>query len=133
MAALNALGRILLALIFVVAGIAKLFDYERFEGLMLAHKMPAVPVLLPLTIAVEVIGALLVATGYQARIGAALLIAFIIPATLIFHTSLVLPIQPGLMAEFQQQNLMKNLAILGALILVLVNGPGPGSLGAKRR
>lgn len=132
MSALTVIGRILLALVFIASGLSKISKYGYFEAIMLAHKMPAIEILLPLSIAVEVLGGLLVATGFQARIGAALLIAFLIPATIIFHTGAVLPIQPAL-EEIQQVNLMKNLAILGGLTLLLVHGPGAASLGARRQ
>jgi putative oxidoreductase len=131
LAALTLIGRILLALIFVLSGLNKIPKYGFFEALMMAHKMPMTSVLLPLTIAVEVLGGLSVAAGYQARLGAALLIAFLIPATLIFHTGLVLPIMPGY-AEIQQVNVLKNLSILGALMFILGNGPGPASVDARR-
>jgi len=58
--------------------------------------------------------------GYKTRLGAAALIIFLIPATLIFHTNLADPIQ--------QIMFLKNLGLLGSLLLVLQHGPGRISL-----
>ena len=133
MALLTIIARILLASVFVGAALRQIQDYTFFDALMTAHRIPHVEILLPLAIVVQIVGSLMLATGYQGRLGAALLIGFLIPATLVFHTSLVLPLQPGPFTEFAQQSLARNLSILGGLILVLVNGPGAGSLGARRR
>jgi putative oxidoreductase len=132
MTAINVIARILLAVIFVASGLAKIQNYGFFSAIMMAHRLPAVGILLPLTIAVEVLGGLTLATGYMGRLGALALFLFLIPTTIVFHTGAVLPIQPG-DAMAQQVNLLKNLAIMGGLLLVVANGPGPGSLGARRR
>ena len=133
MALLTIIARILLVSVFAGAALAQIQDYTRFDALMTAHKIPDVAVLLPVAIGVQIIGSLMVVTGYRGRLGAMLLIAFLVPATLIFNTSLVLPLQPGFFTEFAQQSLARDVSILGGLLLVLINGPGAGSLGGRRR
>jgi putative oxidoreductase len=65
-------------------------------------------------------GGLSVLLGYKARLGALLLIGFLIPATLIFHTNFSEPQQ-----EIQ---FMKNLGLMGGLLMVVAFGAGPVSL-----
>jgi putative oxidoreductase len=63
--------------------------------------------------------------GYQARIGATLLAIFIVLATVFFHNFWALPSEEQ---QAQMVQFMKNLAILGGLLLIIANGPGPWSV-----
>ena len=111
------LGRILLGLIFVMSGLTKITGFEATQQQMAAQGMPLTAVLLVGAIVVEVLGGLSVILGLWARGGAAALILFLIPATLIFHT------------DFGQQTqvimFLKNLSIMGGLLLVMAFGSGP--------
>lgn len=122
-------GRILLALIFIISGYGKIGGYAGTAGYMASKGMPLVDVLLPLTILVELGGGLLVAIGWKARWAAALIFLFLIPVTLVFHNPLGLA-----PAEAQQQmiNLLKNLSIMGGMLGVFAFGPGGYSLDAKQ-
>jgi len=73
----------------------------------------------------EVLGGLSVLVGYRARIGAAALIVFLIPASLIFHDFWTLE---GMEQQVQMVMFMKNLSIMGGLLLVMSLGTGPFSL-----
>jgi putative oxidoreductase len=70
-------------------------------------------------------GALMVLLGWNACLGALLLIVFTVPATLMFHNFWA--VDP---AQYQNQfnHFMKNLAIIGALAYVMAAGSGPYSL-----
>ena len=111
------LGRILLGLIFVMSGLTKITGFEATQQQMAAQGMPLTAVFLVGAIVVEVLGGLSVILGLWARGGAAALILFLIPATLIFHT------------DFSQQTqvimFLKNLSIMGGLLLVTAFGSGP--------
>ena len=111
------LGRILLGLIFVMSGLTKITGFEATQQQMAAQGMPLTAVFLVGAIVVEVLGGLSVILGLWARGGAAALILFLIPATLIFHT------------DFSQQTqvimFLKNLSIMGGLLLVMAFGSGP--------
>ncbi|MEO0868550.1 MAG: DoxX family protein, partial [Cyanobacteria bacterium J06642_11] len=72
------------------------------------------------TILFELLGGISLIIGYQAQIGAILLLVFLIPATLMFHNPIADPTQ---MIQF-----MKNLAIMGGLLMVVAFGAGPISL-----
>jgi putative oxidoreductase len=73
---------------------------------------------------------LLAVVGYQARFGALLLLLFLIPATYYFHA----PWKAATPGEGTQQmiHLLKNLGLLGAMLLIIAAGPGPGSLEARK-
>jgi len=92
---------------------------------MAAKGLPLVPVLLGGAILFEIVGGLSIVVGFKARIGAAMLIVFLIAATVIFHNfwSYEGPQQQDQLIDF-----MKNLAILGGLIQITAVGPGPWSI-----
>jgi putative oxidoreductase len=123
------LGRILLALIFLISGLGKIFDWQGTAGYMASKGMPLIPFFLLGAIVLELVGGLAVLLGFKARIGALLLIVFLIPATLIFHNFWTLT---GMERQIQMIMFLKNLAIMGGLLLVVGLGPGPLSLDEKR-
>jgi len=122
-------GRILLALIFIISGYGKIGGYAGTAGYMASKGVPMVGLLLPLTILIELGGGLLIAIGWKARWAAAVMFLFIIPVTLVFHN----PVGLG-PAEAQQQmiNLLKNLSIMGGMLGLFAFGPGGFSLDGKQ-
>lgn len=114
------LGRILLSLIFVMSGVNKLGDWSGTAEYMANHGMPMVNVLLAGAVVFEIVGGLLVMTGFMGRIGAAMLIVFLIPATLIFHNFWALE---GQEQQMQMIMFLKNLSIGGGLLFLLGMGP----------
>ena len=121
-------GRIFLALIFVVSGIGKITGYAGTAAYMASKGLPLVDVLLPLAILVELGGGLLLALGWKARWAAAALLLFLIPATLIFHP--FWGIDPKL-AQMQKIHFLKNVAIMGGMLMVLAIGAGAWSVDRK--
>jgi putative oxidoreductase len=119
------LGRIFLALLFVVSGVGKVTGYAATAALMASKGLPMVDILLPLTIAVELGGGLLLALGWKARWAAAALFLFLIPTTLIFHQ--FWGIDPKLV-QMQKIHFLKNVAIMGGMLLVLATGAGAWSV-----
>ena len=122
-------GRILLALIFIISGFGKISGYAGTAGYMVSKGLPLVAVLLPLTILVELGGGLLIALGWKTRWAAAVVFLFLIPVTLVFHNPTGLAA-----AEAQQQmiNLLKNVSIMGGMLGLFAFGPGSFSLGANK-
>ena len=117
------LGRLLLSAIFISSGYHKITEWDQTGDFMAAKGLPLVPVLLAGAILFEIVGGLSVVVGFKARIGAAMLIVFLIPTTVIFHDF-------WSYEDPQEQliNFMKNLAILGGLIQIAAVGPGPWSI-----
>ncbi len=120
---MSVIGRVLLATIFLLSGLHKIADPAGTQQYMSAMGMPATGVFLVGAIVFELAGALSLILGYWTRVGAMLLIVFMIPATAIFHTNFA--------DQIQFIMFLKNLAMTGGLLYVLAYGPGPLSLDAR--
>jgi putative oxidoreductase len=88
---------------------------------MASKGMPFVTFFLGAAIVLELGGGLLVALGYRARLGAFALAVFVVPTTLIFHDFWTLT---GPDYQLQMIMFLKNLSMLGGLLLVMAFGPG---------
>lgn len=121
-------GRALLGLIFIVSGFGKITGFAGTAGFMASKGMPMAEVLLVGAIAVEFLGGLMLLVGWKARWAALAIFLFIIPATLIFHNPAGLT---GQEAQNQMINIMKNLSIMGGMLMVFAFGPGAWSLDRK--
>lgn len=115
-------GRILLAFMFLISGLQKITGYAGTQGYMEAMGVPGA--LLPLVIAVEVLGAIALIVGYRTRIAAAALAAFTLAAGALFH---------GSDDPMQRIMLMKNIAITGGFLFLVVHGAGAWSIDARTR
>lgn len=114
------IARSFLAAIFVQSGINKLLNFAGTQEVIASKGIPLPLIALILTIAVEVVGGLLVILGYKAWLGALLLFLFLIPTTLVFHNPLADPTQ---LTQF-----LKNLSVMGGLLMVVAYGSGAFSL-----
>ena len=123
------IGRILLALIFILSGYSKIGGFQQTVGYMAGHGLPLPQVLLVLTIIIEVGGGLMILLGWRARWAALAIFLWLIPTTLIFHAFWAADA-----AQMQNQwgNFMKNLAIMGGMMYVMASGSGPYSLGRDK-
>jgi len=115
-------GRILLGVMFLMAGLDKIGGFEGTQGYMQAMGVPGM--LLPLVILLEVGAGLALVLGLWTRWAAILLAGFTLLANLIFH----LDFSDGM----QQLLFMKNLAIIGGLLMVFAHGAGAWSIDARR-
>ena len=125
------IGRVMLALIFVLSGANKIFEWKGTVGYMESAGIPIAPLFLIGAIIVEIGGGLSVLLGYRARWGALALFVFLIPTTLIFHhfwTHLLPMVKQNQMIHF-----MKNISIMGGLLMVFAYGPGPMAIEKNRR
>lgn len=120
-AATSFLGRALLAAVFILAGINKMQGYEATANLMQQFGVPAI--LLPGTIALEILGGLAVFAGFYARLAALPLALFTLASALIFHSNFADDVQ---LAMF-----LKNLAIAGGFLLLFAHGPGAWAVNDK--
>ncbi len=118
-------GRLLLATIFVASGANMITDWETPAQMMADKGLPAVPVLLSVAVALEIIGGLSVLVGAYARLGALLLLAFLVPVSLVMHDFWTME---GAERMTQMINFMKNVSIAGGVVLVLAFGAGPLSV-----
>ena len=114
-------GRVLIAAMFLVAGIGKISGYAGTQGYMQAMGVPGA--LLPLVIALEVLGAVAIIAGYRTRLVAATLAGFTLVAAFVFH---------GGADPMQQIMFLKNVAVAGGFLFLVARGAGDWSLDAKR-
>jgi putative oxidoreductase len=125
------LGRVMLCTIFLLAAVGnKIPHFQDVAGVMAKEGVPAPQFLLVGAIAFLIAGSLSVILGYKARIGAALLLAFLVLATYYFHDFWTIS-DPQAQQE-QMIQFMKNLGLMGAMVLVIANGTGPMSLDGRR-
>src|SRR5688572_29483612 len=91
-----------------------------------SHNVPIPNVLVPLSGLIAIAGGLCIALGFRAKMGAWLLILFLVPVTFMMHAfwKETDPMQ----TQMQMTNFMKNLSLLGGALLITYFGSGPLSL-----
>ncbi|MGO9265711.1 MAG: DoxX family protein [Candidatus Binataceae bacterium] len=121
------IGRILLALIFVVSGFGKITGFAGTAGYMASAGIPqglVTPALI-LTILVEFGCGLLVVVGFRTRLAALVIFLWLIPVTYIFHFT---PYRQGTDAMINMIMMLKNISTMGGLLFVASMGPGAYSV-----
>ncbi|HEY9769402.1 MAG TPA: DoxX family protein [Coleofasciculaceae cyanobacterium] len=113
-------ARVCLCLIFLKAGISHILGYSGTVEMMAGMGLPIPYVLLIFTIAFQILGGLSLLLGYKVKIGSILLILFLIPATLAFHNPLGDPSQIN--------DFLKNIGLIGGLLMVIYAGAGALSI-----
>lgn len=128
---ITVLGRVLLCAIFLLAAVGnKIPHFNDVAKLMADAGVPAPQLMLVGAIVFLIAGSLSVILGYRAPIGATLLLIFLVLATYYFHPFWRLE---GKAQEAQMGHFLKNLSIMGAMLLIMANGSGPMSLDARLR
>jgi len=130
-APLAILGRLCLVAIFALSAVSnKIPNFSKVADHMASVGVPLPTVALAAAIVFLLVGSVSVLIGYQARFGALLLLLFLIPATYYFHA----PWKAATAAEATQQTIhvLKNLGLMGAMLLIMAAGPGPGSLDTRK-
>jgi putative oxidoreductase len=118
--AVAAAGRVLLAALFLVSGIQKLFVPAMIQGYIASVGLPFPPLVYAITVVIELGAGALLLVGFRTRLVAWVLAAFTVAAALLFHRALG---DPNQFAHF-----MKNLAIAGGLVHIAAIGAGAFSL-----
>ena len=108
-------GRIFISALFLIEAVKKFFNPDMSMMYMSDHGVPEF--LFYPSIAFEIIIPLLLIAGYKTRITASLLAVFVLTVTLIFHSHHI--IDDGM----QLTIFLKNLAIIGGLLLIISNKP----------
>jgi len=123
------IGRVLFSLIFLLAA-PRHFSAEGISHAA-SFGVPLAGLLVPLSGLMAIAGGLSVALGYKARWGAWVLVLFLVPITLSLHA--FWNVSDPVLHHVQQAMFAKNLAMLGAALLLTWSGAGPWSLDAWRR
>jgi len=129
-------GRILLALIFVLSGLTKVMNMSGTAGYMVQAGISPqlVHLALYLSIAVELGCGLLIMAGLQTRLAALIIFLWLIPVTLLFHVAGYFHAvqQHQAMAALTQQIMyLKNIAMMGGLLVLAAMGPGGLSIDGR--
>jgi putative oxidoreductase len=117
-------ARICLSLIFLKAGVSHILGFSQTVEMMAGQGLPIPNILLIFTIAFQLLGGLSLLLGYQVRIGSILLILFLIPASFAFHNPLV--------DANQINDFLKNIGLIGGLLMVIYAGAGTLSIDSAR-
>ena len=120
--AIPAIGRILMAAIFLVSGVGKALAPAATIGYIQSVGLPFATLGLVAAVAIEVGGGLMLALGIRTRLVAALLAAFSVVTGLVFHSAVG--------DQNQLIHLMKNIAMAGGLLQVVAFGAGAYSVDA---
>jgi putative oxidoreductase len=122
-------GRLLFSLIFILSSFG---NFSQGTIAYAAHQgVPAAGVLVPVAGVLALLGGLSILFGYHARIGALLLMLFLIPVSFMMHN--FWSIADPAAAQMQQVQFMKNMGLLGGALLIGYFGAGPWSVDARRR
>jgi putative oxidoreductase len=133
------IARLLISLIFILSAVNKIFNWQKTEtafinlfcdwqsfvsfspalGKLFSVLITWVPEILIVVTIVELVAALLVFFGIKEKVGAFFLIIFFMPATILLHPFWFLS---GAKRDFQMVMFLKNIAILGGLLFLMIFG-----------
>ena len=123
------IGRFLFAAIFLMSSFghfsAKTIGYAASQGVPLAQ------IAVPVSGLIALAGGLSILVGYKAKIGAWLLVFFLVPVTFMMHRFWGITDQQA--AQMQMIMFMKNISMLGGALLITQFGAGQVSLDARRQ
>ncbi|AOR64617.1 DoxX family protein [Pectobacterium wasabiae] len=121
---ISAIGRALIALVFVLSGLSKIGASEATQGYIASVGLPFPLLGYLIALLVEIGGGILLLIGYRTRVVALVLSAFTVATAVFFHHN------------FADQNAMinflKNIIIVGGLLQIVAFGPSKFSLDARR-
>ncbi|MFM2426496.1 MAG: hypothetical protein RL707_322 [Pseudomonadota bacterium] len=127
--ALNLIGRLLLAAVFLPAGLSKLSGFEGTVGYIASVGLPLPTVAAVVALVVEILGAIALVAGFQTRIAAAVLAVFTLVASVFFHAFWAAAPEQ---AFIQQLMFFKNIGLIGGLLVLVSSGAGAWSIDAKK-
>jgi len=136
------LGRACFSLIFIIAGIKKLMNWQATEQQFVNELidaftksyqqgwaqalfdkiLPMAPILLVIATIIELGGGLMIFLGIKVRFAAFLFVLFLIPVTFLFHDFWAFS---GAEQQMQIVMFLKNISILGGSLILLAFGSGP--------
>jgi putative oxidoreductase len=122
-------GRLLIAALFLPAGIGKATGFAGTVGYIASVGLPAPAAAATLAMLLEIVGGLALVLGYRTRVFALAFAAFTLVASFFFHAFWAVPADQ----QFMQQLLFfKNIAVVGGLLMLSLQGAGRWSLDARR-
>ena len=120
-------GRILFSAIFIMSGF---LHFSQQEIGYAAHSgVPMAGLLVPASGILALVGGLSILLGYRAKMGAWLLVLFLVPVTVMMHNFWA--VKDPMMAQMQMAMFLKNVTMLGGALLISQLGAGPWSFDAR--
>lgn len=119
------IGRVALAAMFVISGFGKITGFADTSGFIASKGLPMADVLTVAAIIIELGGGLAIVFGWMTRWAALALAIFLVVITPIFHNYWAMPADQQMVDQIM---FMKNLSVLGAMLLLYAFGPGRYSI-----
>ncbi|MFZ3220823.1 MAG: DoxX family protein [Rhodoferax sp.] len=122
-------ARLLMALMFLPAGISKLTGFAGTVGYIGSVGLPLPTVGAVLALVVEIGGSIALLAGFGTRIAAVVLAVFTLAASVFFHAFWAVPADQAFVTQLL---FYKNIAVVGGLLALAAHGAGAWSLDARR-
>ena len=123
-------GRILISLIFLMSGFGKVFQFDGQVAYAASQGVPLASLAIIISIIAELAAATMIIIGYRARLGALILLVWMIPVSIMLHA--FWNIEDPMAQQMHMIMFMKNLAMAGGFLALANAGAGAISLDARR-
>ena len=114
-------GRVLMVVLFIHAGIPKLLNFDQTEHMLTAMHAPLPPVAAAVAIVCELLVSFLIAIGFRSRALALVMVLYTAGTIYLAHRFWL---GPPALAAASEENFFKNLSIIGGFLILAVAGPG---------
>lgn len=115
------ISRVALSLIYLWAGYRKVFNWNQTKKYMRSRQIIGISILLPIAVTMQIAGSLSLCLGFYARLGAAALVLFTLPSTILMHGFWNFS---GEKENGEKIHFLKDIAIVGGLLLFILLGAG---------
>jgi putative oxidoreductase len=114
---------------FILPGISKIVDFEGTSGYMANHGVPLVPLLLVITIILQLALGLFMIVGFQTKLTAFLLAGMVLVISIFMHN--FWSMEDGINKTHETQNFFKNMGIMAGLLMISSLGGGQLSIDSR--
>lgn len=121
------IGRLFISAIFVQGALGKIVGWSGQAAYMQSHHLPEqlIPTMLGIALVIEVAGVLCLLVGWQARAAAFVMCVYLGVVSVLLHNFWA---AQGMAAGGMQTQFLKNIGIMGGLLMIAAHGPGKWSL-----
>ena len=120
------IARLLISAIFLQGALGKIMGWSGQASYMQSHQLPArwIPAMLGIALLIEAGGVLCLLIGWNARAAAFVMFLYLGMVSVLLHNFWA---QHGASAGGMQTQFLKNIAIMGGLLMIAARGPGKWS------
>lgn len=123
------IGRVLYSFLFIFAGLGHFSSAT--IGYASSQGVPLASIVVPISGIMAILGGLSISLGFKAKVGALVLIAFLLPVTFMMHA--FWGITDPMQSQMQMIMFLKNLSLVGSALFILHFGSGPASIDDRRK